>query len=460
MAKNKKIVRYKKPFHLNIGFVIFFIIFFYVMFYVFSYITTEHTSVYEVIQGSIALNNTYTGVAIRQEEMIPANASGDVNYYLKDGSKTGVGDMICSIDESGSISDKIDAANKDISSLKSENLASLKEQISNYVNSYDPMSFYDIYTFKDDINAEISEALSIQALNEMSKEVSEAETSFHKETAPKDGVVVYYTDGYEDTTVENFTADTFQQANYKKNNLKDKDTIEAGAPAYKLITSEAWSVIIQVDTETLNYLKDSTTVKVKFQKDKKSITAYFDTVEKDNVNYLILNFNNSMIRFCTDRFIDIELLLNEESGLKIPNTAIVKKDFYTIPVEYFQKGSDSNAEGVLLQSTDTKGETTINYVHPTIYYETDTDYFVDGEELSAGDILVKPDSQETYTIDAISQLKGVYNINKGYAVFKQIDIIYQNGEYAIIRSGTNYGIALYDHIALDGTTVRENDLVN
>ena len=36
---------------------------------------------------------------------------------------------------------------------------------------------------------------------------------------------------------------------------------------------------------------------------------------------------NSMVTFCSDRFIDIELLLEDEKGLKIPNSAIVEKEF-------------------------------------------------------------------------------------------------------------------------------------
>ena len=54
----------------------------------------------------------------------------------------------------------------------------------------------------------------------------------------------------------------------------------------------------------------------------------------------------------------------------------------------------------------------------------------------------------------------VYNINKGYAVFKQIDILYQNEEYSILKKGTDYGISLYDHIALEGDSIEENDLVH
>ena len=60
----------------------------------------------------------------------------------------------------------------------------------------------------------------------------------------------------------------------------------------------------------------------------------------------------------------------------------------------------------------------------------------------------------------ISSLIGVYNINKGYAVFKQINIIYENEEYAIIETKTSYGISLYDHIALDASEIKENQLTS
>ena len=80
--------------------------------------------------------------------------------------------------------------------------------------------------------------------------------------------------------------------------------------------------------------------------------------------------------------------------------------------------------------------------------------------MSGDDVLLKPDSSATYTVGRnTAVLRGVYNINKGYAVFKQIDILYQNEEYTIVRTGTTYGIALYDHIALDGTKIHENELI-
>ena len=70
-----------------------------------------------------------------------------------------------------------------------------------------------------------------------------------------------------------------------------------------------------------------------------------------------------------------------------------------------------------------------------------------------------PDSTEKYRVSRRGTLIGVYNINKGYADFKQINILYQNEEYAIVRSNTQYGLAVYDYIALDARMVAENELI-
>ena len=50
-------------------------------------------------------------------------------------------------------------------------------------------------------------------------------------------------------------------------------------------------------------------------------------------------------------------------------------------------------------------------------------------------------------------------INKGYAVFKQINKLSENDNYTIVESKTSFGISLYDHIALDGSAVKENQTI-
>ena len=50
-------------------------------------------------------------------------------------------------------------------------------------------------------------------------------------------------------------------------------------------------------------------------------------------------------------------------------------------------------------------------------------------------------------------------MNKGYADFTQITILYRNREYAIVKSNTDYGLNVYDHIVLDGNSVNDDDFV-
>ena len=54
------------------------------------------------------------------------------------------------------------------------------------------------------------------------------------------------------------------------------------------------------------------------------------------------------------------------------------------------------------------------------------------------------------------KLTGVYNMNKGYADFKQITKLDENDEYAIVSSNTKYGLTVYDRIVLDASSVKND----
>lgn len=458
MAKNKKIVKYRKPIHINIGVIIFSIILLYVIFNIFVYLTKDHISVYEVQQGTIAENNVYSGLVLRSEVPYYSDYTGSLNYYVKDASKVAANQMVYSVDEEGSIASAINDANQDGSKMDSDSLSEVEDSIDNFKNSYSREEFYNTYTFRDDVNSMLNEALSQNALDTLSQDVSTAinNNTFHPVNAAESGVITYYVDGFEGVTVDSFTKEMFQQSNYQKTNLKANVSVSAGDPVYKMINSEIWNIIVPIDETMATRLADHTVVEIKFLKDNKTMYAYYEIREQDGQNYLILTLKSAMIRYAKERYLEIELLLSEESGLKIPNSAITKKEFFTVPIAYFLQGDDSSNLGCLV-----KKDSGTEFVLPTIYYSDNTYYYIDSEDVQKGDILQKPDSNEQYTIGTdVASLNGVYNVNKGYAVFKQIDVIYQNEEYSILKTGTTYGLSLYDHIALDGSKVTENQLIN
>ena len=75
----------------NIGLLIFGVIFIYLIVTVFTYLTKNHVIRYEVREGSILKDNSYSGLVLREETIIPAAAGGYLNYYAAEGSKVAVG---------------------------------------------------------------------------------------------------------------------------------------------------------------------------------------------------------------------------------------------------------------------------------------------------------------------------------------------------------------------------------
>ena len=166
-----------------------------------------------------------------------------------------------------------------------------------------------------------------------------------------------------------------------------------------------------------------------------------------------------MIAFATDRFVDIELVLEEIRGLKVPNSAIVNREFYVIPADYATDSTARDTAGFLRRIYLEDGTESTEYVSADIYNRVDDDFYIDTSVFAGGDVLVKPDSSGTFTVSNKKALTGVYNMNKGYADFTKINVINSNKEYYIVESESMYDLQVYDYIVLDGDGVNDSDFV-
>ena len=83
---------------------------------------------------------------------------------------------------------------------------------------------------------------------------------------------------------------------------------------------------------------------------------------------------------------------------------------------------------------------------------------MDTSQFQVGDYVGKTDSDDLYRIAQTGQLTGVYNVNQGYAIFRIVEILYQNDEYCIVDKNTSYGVSLYDRIILNASSVSEDEI--
>jgi len=325
---------------------------------------------------------------------------------------------------------------------------------------FNPQNFNNIYDFKYTIEGNVLKQANENILQNLEKLNRSGDSGLINIcNAPTSGIVVYSYDGYEDFQPAAINSEILKKEGYEKTQLISNKLVSNGDPIYKLVTDETWSLIIETDAERADLLVEEEYVQVKFLKNQTISWAEVNLITNgEGAHFIQLEFNNSMITFCTDRFVEIELLLEEEEGLKVPNSAIVQKEFYIVPEEYVNKHGENGEYGVLKQVYDEDGNRKQNFVPITIYNKEDTNYYIDSPELEMGDVLQKPDSNVSTSIQNKGSLVGVYNKNKGYADFKQIQILYQNEEYSIIKSNTEYGLIEYDYIVLDAEAVSEDEI--
>lgn len=456
------IVKYRRPLNLNIGMVIFAVILIYIIICIFGYFTAKHVVPYEVNEGSLSTNNIYQGIALRTEKIVTASQAGYINYYAREGERVSPGSLVYTLDESGKLAEYIASENSGETTLSSKDLTELKAEISSFATSFDAENFSEVYDFKYSMQGTVLKLANANILENIDKINSSGVSDLVSFCNASDtGIVIYSTDGYEELTLEEITSDLFDSKNYEKNQLISNELIANGDPVYKLSTDEDWSIVIQVTESKATELEKLEYVQVKFLKNQYiswgEVNRY---TNPDGDIFVELKFTNSMITFCTDRFIDIELITEEETGLKIPQSAIAEKEFFIVPKEYVTQGGTNGNYGVLRETYTEEGTATTEFIETTIYNATDTEYYLDDSQLRSGDRIVKPESTEKYTVSKKGSLKGVYNINKGYADFKQIDVLYENEEYAIVKSNTQYGLSVYDYIALDASAVSDDEIIN
>ena len=460
---NNKITKYRKPLNINIGMIIFGVVFIYVVICVILYFQTSHIVRYEVQEGSLVTNNIYRGVVIRDETVITTGTAGYVNYYAREGERVAKNDLVYIVDETGRLNEDLQTMALGENTLSKRDLAEFRDEIVAFVHGFDYKDFDDTYDFKYSLQNMLMKLANANMLANAGKLGGNNSSNIvNYAYAPRTGVVAYWTDGYEDLTAQQITMEIFNEKEYKKEQLLSNTLMAPGVPAYKLSTSENWSIVFPVEPERGEKLLEEGYIRVKFLKNQYEAWGQANLLTNSDGNtYLQLSFTNSMVTFLSDRFLDVELIVEDEKGLKIPVSAIVQKEFFLIPEDYVILNGSSGRGSIMKQCYLEDGTISSEMLEIDLYnFDDETrEYYLDSSILDAGNILYKLDSQETFTVSRRATLIGVYNINRGYADFKQINILYQNEEYAIVKSNTRYGLSVYDYIVQDASTVSDDQFI-
>ena len=406
-------------------------------------------------------NKTHTGLILRDESVQVSPDGGYINIYMRDGKRAAVGSRVYSLDATGDLKKLMEASAGKEDTISDSSVIEMKKKLSNFTSNYSDSDFEYVYDTKyllDNAASEYSNLINIENIDNISNENG---LSLNVITSPYSGEISYAIDDIVEKKEEDLTKSDFDTSKHPISYIKNEQLIEAETKVYRIVKSESWSIYFEFEKGEEELYAEKKTLTVKFKSNGLTLTGDYSVVEtKDGYSLGKLTFDKYMVQFISNRYAEFDIQSLVVNGLKIPSKCVLEKDFYTIPVEYMAKGGDGVSDGFYKQ-VDKDGTTSPVFVPEDIIKITDTNCYISTEnkDIASGDKLIKPDSNEIFEVSNKEKLLGVYNINKGYTVFKNIDILGSNKEFYIVDKGTKYGLKVYDHILLNPDGFKEGEFI-
>ena len=309
----------------------------------------EPTNIFTIEEGTLYQEETDIGYVIRKETVVRGNnykngmeqikaegerAAKDENifrYYSTN--EENLKQKIADLDE------QIQTAMTEDTSIFSADMKSLEDQIDEKLKEINKITDVTTLTeYKKEIDNLITRKAKIagdlspkgsylnQLIEERKKYESQLNSGAEYVKAPMSGIVSYKVDGLEET----LTPDNFGSINkeFLENlNLKTGEIVATSEEAGKVIDNFACYIATISSSEEAKQAEVGDDVKIRLSNNAE-ISAEITSISQENENevLLILKVNEQIEELINYRKISFDLIWWDETGLKIPNEAIVEID--------------------------------------------------------------------------------------------------------------------------------------
>ena len=434
-----------------IGIIVCILVIAYLIYQAFTYFGSGTVRLYEVGAGSSksAYESQYTALVLREETVVYSASSGYVNFFVGDSTPISVGEETYIIDENGNLYEMLSESAQSLSIFDDDDLLKIKNSIYDFDTSFDTDNYSDVYSFKSRLESQLLDTIYSSVFESTSIDLS-AYTIYSTDIS---GIMVHSVDGFEDIDADSMEASYFRKTNYEKTMITSNDYIEQGNPVYKVVTSEEWQLVIQIEDSSA--FEDISSLEIEFLKDGITASCDFYMYTSAGNTYGVLTLDKYMYRYVSDRFLQISISDDTESGLMIPKSSVTTQQYYIVPADYLTTGGNSSSSGLLVQSASESG-TSVQFVVPDIVKQTDEYIYVSTDFLDEGDVIIQAETNETYTVRIKDNVEGVYVWESGTYSFTPVNILGENGDYYIVEKQTSSSsLKLYDKVAADAESISD-----
>ena len=376
----------------GIGTFLFAAVFCYLLISMIAYMSKNHIAPYEVSEGTIVEDSVYTGVIVRQETSVESPRSGYLNYYLDDKSKSGRDQHVCAI-SGKDLKNRLTGKDKTGEKLSSAQESVMLSGIQNYLTTVTRHDYSKLHELHEEIESNSGITSADYAAEQIEQFVEEGSDIDYVD-APADGLVVYMTDSLDGLTQDKISEDTFDQKSYSENGLRQSSKVKKGEPVFKIITDENWAVIFPVKKEIEEKIKNKKMIETRIGNSPHSIWGKCKIIERDGKKYGRLTYASDMLMYASQRFVSVELILQNDTGLKLPRSSVAEKAVYEIPEEFVITDPDTQRTGVQKVGEDGSRR----FAAFDVFYRQDGYVYAKMSVFDKGQIIGKDNDDKTYQI--------------------------------------------------------------
>jgi len=414
------------------------------------------------------LDKNFTGLILRDEITVNSRSAGTVNYYRSSGERLSGDSLVCVIDKGDTLQDKLSDINALSEVLSTSSILKIREHVKDIQDSYDPRDFGTAVSSE----AALRGFIYTRILEEAGTRIKGLDKLVNVRTS-ETGFLMLKRDGYENKEPEDLELSDFSSEPYGEERMSGEQ-VEKGDFLYKLATDNRFRIVFPLTDEEAAGLFGRKNLAVTMADGNVITGAFSVTALSDGTKAGVLTFQKYGLNYL-DRRLQVFRIADEAvKGFKIPESSIVTKSFFVVPSEFITENVQGNSKVVLLETAEGT-----RFVPVTAYSSGSGDAgdliigenvtYILGDGLSAGSVILYEEQDpvtgkittKRETLGVMASLEGVYQINKGYCVFKpvlRLDVSV-DASYIMVSSEIGYSLRSYDRIVLQASDVKENEII-
>ena len=299
------------------------------------------------------------GIILKNEHVYKAEAKGEISFSAKEGEKLKKNAKISEIrneayrDYENQLAEKdseIEDYNQRISSQQEvlqgdlqKNQGEIDHIIKEVQRNVAEHNYEEVKRLKDRllIISDKKDAISNEktlimeqlgtAMKQKSEIVSKMKQSNLIYYAGSAGIMSRNLDGYEEEysakKVDEYKLNDFKELENNKKIIKDDQEVDIGTPIFKVIESQQWFIMTDIDKGQVGNLKKGNEVSIMIDDSKLKVPGVVTKLDKSSKgNFAIIKLDRHLHDYYKKRYVNLKTIKSTYSGFKVPKKAVVDKD--------------------------------------------------------------------------------------------------------------------------------------